>query len=110
MHCFPRVVLSLMRKIRPTLVLLGLAVNFIEMSAAAQVTDPTGGPRPEWLDETRLQEGCEPAAATMTAFADERSARTLSREQSPFRQSLNGEWKYHWSPNPDNRVADFWGF
>lgn len=63
--------------------------------------------RPEWQDETRLHEGTEPPAATMVRFPDEASARTLRRDRSPFYVSLNGDWKYHWSPTPSARVAGF---
>ena len=64
-------------------------------------------PRPEWQDETRLHEGTEAPAATAARFADEAAARTFRREQSSFYQSLNGDWKYHWSPTPSARVAGF---
>lgn len=63
--------------------------------------------RPEWQDETRLHEGTEAPAATMTRFPDEVTARTLRREHSPFYASLNGDWKYRWSPTPSARVAGF---
>jgi beta-galactosidase len=63
--------------------------------------------RPEWQDETRLHEGTEPPAATMARFPDEATARALHRDRSPFHVSLNGDWKYHWSPTPSARVAGF---
>ncbi len=63
---------------------------------------------PEWQDETRLHEGTEPPAATMAIFADETTARTLSPERSRFMTSLNGDWKFHWVPKPEERVPAFW--
>lgn len=29
-------------------------------------------------------------------------------EESPYYQSLNGKWKFHWVKNPDNRPKDFY--
>ncbi len=63
--------------------------------------------RPEWQDETRLPEGTEAPAATMVRFPDESSARALRPGRSPFSLSLNGDWKYHWSPTPSARVVGF---
>jgi beta-galactosidase len=31
------------------------------------------------------------------------------RIRSPFYRSLNGDWKYHYSTNHNDRVPDFWG-
>lgn len=61
-----------------------------------------------WQDPRALHAGTERPAATMTAFADATTARTLDRTQSPFLLSLNGPWKYHWSATPAARVPEFW--
>ena len=79
--------------------------------AAARAADPaplTPPPRPEWQDETRLHEGTVAPFATMTVFADEASARTFRPDRTPFVQSLNGNWKFHWAPTPAGRTAGFW--
>lgn len=65
-------------------------------------------PRPEWQDETQLHAGTEPPAATMARFPDRASAQRMTRTAAKYFQSLNGDWKYHWSPSPAARVADFW--
>jgi len=65
-------------------------------------------PLPEWQDLAVQHAGVEAPFATMTVFADSASAATLDRERSPFYQSLNGQWKYHWSATPASRVPDFW--
>lgn len=44
----------------------------------------------------------------MTRFPRATAARTFDRAQSSFYQSLNGNWKYHWSATPAARVPDFW--
>ena len=79
--------------------------------SAASVLPAAGAPAeplPEWQDPSVQHSGVEAPFATMTVFADAASARTLDRAQSPFHQSLNGQWKYHWSATPAARVPEFW--
>src|SRR3954451_20443109 len=96
---------------RPLHVLMA-AIVLLRASLAADT--PASAPRPEWQDETRLHEGTELPFATMSVFPDERAARAgrhglgAARDGSPFTQSLNGDWKFHFSPRPAERVADFW--
>lgn len=40
-------------------------------------------------------------------FANEADAQTLDMEKSPYWQSLNGVWKFHWSADPSKAVAGF---
>jgi len=53
----------------------------------------------------------EPAHATLIPFADESAARAnpaaLTRENSPFFLSLNGEWQFAAAPNPAAAPAGF---
>src|SRR6266540_2133051 len=63
---------------------------------------------PEWQNPQALHEGVEAPSATMVAFPDEALARSMDSTRSPFVQSLNGDWKYHWSATPSTRVQDFW--
>jgi beta-galactosidase len=64
-------------------------------------------PRPEWDDPAVLQLGAERPHATMVVYPDAAAARTRQRERSPWFQSLNGRWKFHYSPSPAARPADF---
>ncbi|PTX99069.1 glycoside hydrolase family 2 TIM barrel-domain containing protein [Opitutus sp. ER46] len=73
--------------------------------AAAQAN--TGSSRPEWQDETRLHEGVEQPFATMARFPAETLAR-VANARSPWEQSLNGDWRFHWVSKPAERVPDFW--
>ena len=82
-----------------------LAALFVSF---ASVLPATAAPLPEWQDPSVQHAGVEAPFATMTVFADAASARTLDRGQSPFYQSLNGQWKYHWSASPADRVPKFW--
>lgn len=45
--------------------------------------------------------------ATLIPFPDEASAMKNDRRNSPFYYSLNGLWKFHWSPRPADRPVDF---
>ncbi len=65
-------------------------------------------PIPVWQNPRALHEGTEPPSATMELFADAESARHPGPAGSPYRQSLNGDWKYHWSATPAGRVPNFW--
>ena len=49
----------------------------------------------------------EPSHATRTAFADRESALTGCPEGSSFAKSLNGNWRFHWSPSPAERPEGF---
>jgi beta-galactosidase len=75
-------------------VIAGVAIGGWLTRSAAQVQAP-----PEWRDPGIVGVNKEPAHATLTVFADEAGARVGLRSGSPYYQSLNGEWKFHW----DNR-------
>ena len=53
-----------------------------------------------------------PPYATMTRFPDSESAvrapGTTGRATSPWVQSLNGSWRFHWVSNRADRPKDFW--
>ncbi|MEE8573384.1 MAG: glycoside hydrolase family 2 TIM barrel-domain containing protein, partial [Gemmatimonadota bacterium] len=48
-----------------------------------------------------------PARATFIPFADKASALSRDPGRSPFVQSLNGPWKFHWVSDPADRPPDF---
>lgn len=79
------------------------------MYAQGAQSPSAGNPRAEWQDETQLHFGTEAPAATMALFANEKAAvEARGREQSPFRLSLNGQWKFAWVPKPADRIPNFW--
>lgn len=87
---------------------LSLAALLLSIATALPARADTVESVPEWQDPSVQHAGVEPPFATMTVFADAASAQTLDRERSPFFQSLNGRWKYHWSATPAARVPGFW--
>lgn len=64
-------------------------------------------PNPDWENPQHLSEGREEARAFFEPFANREEALKGTREASSFRMSLNGMWKFHWSPKPDDRPVDF---
>ena len=67
-------------------------------------TAPTGK---EWESVEELSLNKEQPHAYFFSFESVESARKFLPENSQYWQSLNGTWKFHWAPNPDERPADF---
>lgn len=63
--------------------------------------------RPEWDDPAILHAGVEKPHATMMIYPTAALATAMDRGRSPWFQSLNGAWKYHHSPSPKDRPANF---
>lgn len=62
----------------------------------------------EWENPAVFQINREPARATFLPFADKHAAVADIYENSPWFYSLNGNWKFQWSPTPDQRPKDFY--
>jgi beta-galactosidase len=62
---------------------------------------------PDWENQQVIGRNRQPAHATMIPYPSEASARDCNPETSPYRLSLNGPWKFHWSPRPQDRPVDF---
>ncbi len=63
---------------------------------------------PDWENPGVLGRNKEEPVCTRMPFPDTASAIRLPREQSPFHFSLNGDWKFHWAPNPGVRPEEFY--
>jgi beta-galactosidase len=63
--------------------------------------------RPEWDDPAVIRVNAEKARATFTAYP----SAPLAREgtASPWVVSLDGEWRFHWSPSPAQTPVGFEG-
>ena len=79
----------------------------IPASDGGQALSASAQTRPEWNDVAVVSAGTEPPHATMMVFPTRDLARTNDRAQSPWFRSLNGDWKFHLSPRPAERPADF---
>ncbi len=54
---------------------------------------------PEWEDQSVLQRGREAPRAAFFAYGEHRGDRQLS---------LDGEWRFHWTPTPDGQPGGFY--
>lgn len=63
--------------------------------------------KPDWENLSVLEINREPARAYFIPFATEQQALSGDINQSPYFQSLNGSWKFHWVARPEERPADF---
>ena len=62
---------------------------------------------PDWENEQVLHLNTEPPRATFVPFATVAQALRGDFTNSPFYFSLNGDWKFHWSPRPEVRPTNF---
>ncbi len=62
---------------------------------------------PDWENEHVLHLNTEPPRATFVPFATVEQALQNDFTNSPFYFSLDGEWKFNWSPRPELRPANF---
>jgi beta-galactosidase len=85
---------------RPSLSFLFSVV--LALPALGQIVAP-----PDWENEQVNARNRQPAHATFVPFPDIESALRGPREASPYVLSLNGRWRFHWSPRPEERPADF---
>ena len=69
------------------------------------VNAPTGK---EWESPENLALNKEQPHAYFFPFQHLDNARKVLPENSQFWQSLNGDWKFHWAPDPDSRPKDFY--
>jgi len=64
---------------------------------------------PEWNDPAVYEWGAEPAHASLAPYETLDEALRADRRDSPYRLSLDGDWKFQWSSNPASRLLDFAG-
>ncbi len=62
----------------------------------------------DWENPRLTGLNLEAPRAFFFPFPDAASALGSKATESPWVESLNGPWKFHWSPGPEDRPADFW--
>ena len=62
----------------------------------------------DWENPQIVGHNKEPAHATLLPFQDATAALAGERQGSAFYRSLDGDWRFHWSPNPETSPADFY--
>ena len=70
-----------------------------------QMQAPTGW---EWQSVDSLSLNKEQPHAWFFSFESVEQARKVLPEHSKYWQSLDGEWAFHWAPNPDERPKNFY--
>ncbi|MBW3621987.1 MAG: DUF4981 domain-containing protein [Armatimonadetes bacterium] len=66
------------------------------------MADPTQPPHHDWEDPHLLHRNREPAHATLVPYPDAETARAGERGASPLFRLMNGQWQFHYAPNPDS--------
>ena len=64
-------------------------------------------PHPDWENPQNLSQGREESRAFFVPFANRAEALKGKRSDSSLVKLLNGDWKFHWAPQPDKRPMDF---
>ena len=62
---------------------------------------------PDWENEQVFGRNKEPPCTAALVYPSADAAIAGDRDTNPWFQSLNGAWKFRWSPTPDQRPADF---
>jgi beta-galactosidase/beta-glucuronidase len=62
----------------------------------------------DWENEQMVERHKEPGHVPLVPFADEPSALAGKQEASPYVKLLNGDWKFHYAPNPASAPQDFY--
>jgi beta-galactosidase len=62
---------------------------------------------PDWENEQVIARNKEPFHCTLVPFVSASEAMNPAAESS-LTMSLNGKWKFNWSPTPDDRPEDFY--
>ena len=68
----------------------------------------TAQERPEWNDTKVIKTGVEKPHASMMIYPSSNLALAGDTVVSPWRQSLNGNWKFHGSLRPADRPLEFY--
>ena len=84
-------------------ILLSVVFTFISLAVVAQEKKTVN----DWENPEVFQINREPARAAFLPYADESSAIADDYTRSPWFLSLNGKWKFNWSPTPDEKPDDF---
>ena len=61
----------------------------------------------DWENPQVVGRNKEPAHATLLPYADSATALDADRTSSPYFRLLNGDWQFHFAPNPSAAPEDF---
>lgn len=64
-------------------------------------------PVPDWMNPKTVEKNKQPAHANPTSYPDEETALTFNPVNTPYHQTLNGKWRFKWTPNPQTAPKGF---
>lgn len=82
--------------------------NLFLLLSAVGVLSSAAAQQPEWQSQYAVGLNKLEPHAYVWPYASAEEARDGVCEESPWYQSLNGLWKFHWTKNPDLRPVDFY--
>ncbi len=86
-----------------------LAIVVSAVTLASRFCAAVGAPLPPEVESLQpLNINKELPHSTLMPYADLAQALAAKRADSPFARSLNGDWRFHWVPRPDERPVDFY--
>ena len=88
-----------MKKWCPFLIFVLLLLGSRHLAAAQE--------RPEWQNQYAIGQNKLEPHAYVWPYADAKDVCTGVHEHSPYYLSLNGDWKFLWTKNPDRRPENF---
>ena len=77
------------------------------LAVAPLAAGPSERPLEPWQDMAVASIGSEPMHATFVPYASREEALRLDGRPSPWVLSLDGPWRFHWVPRPDQRPVGF---
>lgn len=83
-----------------------LIAGFLLAPALAQDSQPVAPA--EWEQPDVIRPGAEPMHATFDGFDTRAGALARDVARSRYHLSLDGEWRFHLSPDPESRPVDFY--
>ena len=83
-------------------------VGCLALALVATLLTPAFSDHPDLENEQVIGRNKEPGRTTSFFYEEVAAAIQDNHAQSPWFESLNGDWKFHWAPDPDNRPADFY--
>lgn len=86
---------------------LGVGALSLALTGATLPILAATGAAVDWENPAVFRRNKELPRAAKTPFPTERAALAAAPDRSPWRISLNGEWRLHWSPTPAGAPAGF---
>jgi len=86
----------------------GRAISILALVATiAGCSGSLPEPHGDWENPQMIGRNKEAPRATAVGYADRAAALARDPDPSPWHRSLNGDWNFHWSPNPAKRPQEF---